>query len=806
MPNSPDFIPDNQFTADTPTQPVKPASSDFIPDHEFQSDDDKYGTIGQQALGALESVGRGATFGLSDVAAKAMRSGATKLGINPDIAAPAPEALAGRMAANPVESTVGQMVGGVGALGAAPIGAATEAALGGSTAARVAGMGLEGAAFGGGNAVTDYALGDPNLNAQKIISDIGMGAALGGGLGVLSKGAEALIPAATSRLNKAINGLTDKFSSIPEGFSGDWAREFAQGLKGTDPDISIRKMSSTLGDIYSESKQAAKDMYEKTLTSNLKDTLKDMPLESAQERSFKVYSDLEAKINELRSHPDEFSPPQIKQAQQAVSDLQNSLVNAKTSYDIHSSLHDFAKDISTGIKYDKLPTFSQQAVQNELRNMNGSVREFLKDPQVWGEQAANHFSQVSDLYNTHATAIKNFQQDFMKGVMSSNGMKRAIIDPGKVKTFFNNIQDVGQDLRNSSFNSFLNSAKSLSKASENYAGYEAAQGSISSRVNKLADEYHELKSVAKAMTGKTKGVPLTKELGGAWAANALGVPHPVVAGTLGAIEAYKAIKNPYALGSTINNIFNKIKAISSILDKSGNKVTAASKAIFSGSSRGAIESGVVSDKDYDSRVERIKQLTQDPQAMIDHLDESTHALHEAAPNITQGVHSTMMAGLQFLSSKIPQPATNFPLSEDFEPSQAQKDGFNHYYDIVNDPTSILDQVKDGTVNNRQIEALQAVYPHLLQEMRSNVLQFMDSKKGQALDYSTQMALAKFLGQPLDANMTPQALAANQTVYAPPPSPPTPTKTKPRSTLGGLKELNVADRSQTNTQTLEKDES
>ena len=47
--------------------------------------------------------------------------------------------------------------------------------------------GAEGALFGGGNAVSDYALGDPELNGQKVLSYVGMGAGLGAGLGALSK-------------------------------------------------------------------------------------------------------------------------------------------------------------------------------------------------------------------------------------------------------------------------------------------------------------------------------------------------------------------------------------------------------------------------------------------------------------------------------------------------------------------------------------------------------------------------------------------------------------------------------------------
>lgn len=755
--------------------------------------EEKYGNPLEQAKAGVEGIARGATFGGSDIAE-------TKLGIS------TPENIKGRMEENPVTSTVGQMAGSIAPIAATGGAAApAEALLGpGTTAARIAAMGLEGAAFGGSNAVTDYALGDPNLNAQKIVSDIGMGAALGGGLGILSKGIEAAVPAATEALNKGLSSLTSKIEGLPEKYSGDWAQTLAQGMKNTDPDVAVRKMSDTLGDIYSSSKSAAKDIYEKTLPSNLKESLVQVPLEQAQQKALDVYSQLEAKIQDLRANPDEFSPIQVKQAQKAVSDLQNNLVKSNDSYEIHSALHDFAKDISTGIKYDTLPTFQQQAVQGEMRGMNGIVRGLLKDPETFGPEAAEHFSQVSDLYNNHATTLKNFQRDFMKSVATSTGGKRAVIDPGKVKTFFNNIDEVGQDLRNTHFNDFLNSAQNLSKASENYAGFNAATDTISNRVSKLAQEYSELKGVAKAMASRTspsKG--RFSEVLGAGVASAAGVPHPVVAGAIGAMEALKAIRNPYELGSTINNVFNKIRAIGKITERTGKAVSSGTKAIFSGSTRGAIQNASISSNNYDKNVSRLNELTQSPETMMNHLNSTTSAMYDAAPNISNGIHSTMMNGVNFLASKIPKPVTNYPMGQEFEPNETQKDTFNQYFNTVNNPVGVLTSIKDGEINNHQIEALQAVYPHLLQEMRSEMISQIQSPKAKDIDYSVKMSIAKFLGQPLDANMTVPAIMSNQTVFVPQQPPQAPGKPG-KSPLGGLKELDVASRSSTGTQELEEE--
>jgi hypothetical protein len=138
---------------------------------------------------------RGATFGLSDAAL-------TGSGLV------APETLAGLEEANPVASTVGEGAGIVGSLlapVATPVGAIAKAgrAVEGAVASKLAtettkgiarkvieksaplaaGSAVEGAFYGAGQVLTDHALGDPDLTAEKALSEIGLSTALSAGIG-----------------------------------------------------------------------------------------------------------------------------------------------------------------------------------------------------------------------------------------------------------------------------------------------------------------------------------------------------------------------------------------------------------------------------------------------------------------------------------------------------------------------------------------------------------------------------------------------------------------------------------------------
>lgn len=183
---SQNFIPNDQFIPDEQAQQKIPVGvPNFIPDSQFTSDEDalqeKHGTALEQTKAGLEGLARGVSLGTSDYLE-------TRLGIS------SPEAIRARQEANPVTSTAGNMLGAASLIvGTGGVAAPVEAGLAGlgSTAARIAGYGIEGAVLGAGNTVSDASLGDVNINAQKILADIGMGAAFGAGLGALSKGFEA---------------------------------------------------------------------------------------------------------------------------------------------------------------------------------------------------------------------------------------------------------------------------------------------------------------------------------------------------------------------------------------------------------------------------------------------------------------------------------------------------------------------------------------------------------------------------------------------------------------------------------------
>lgn len=842
-----DFIPDGHFIPDpaapAPAQSPLENAPDFVPDTHFVSDEEKYGTPGQIAKTALEGGARGLTFGLSDVLEEAALKNAPdremRAKVNPvtamgsQVAGAALPIVATGGGAAPEELAASALAKGVAAPAetalssasrltlpylASRAGQAVETATGDGLVGRALGMGVEGAAYGAGNAVSDASLGDPHLTAQKVISDIGMGAALGSGLGVLSKGIEATLPAATKKLTSALKNLKESvfgtaespsmvaktLSNIGGAASGEsptsWSEAFHAGLSDIDKPTTVRALSKNLEEIYASSKQAANDLYETAAPANIGKSLEEMPLPVAKE----IGSDLLNKMATVIERPNETgemvsalsSPSSSEIVGQRLEKLSSELNRADTSFKIHEALNNFSKDLDRNglIKFDTLPTATQMADQEVLRGVRNLIRGSLKDPEVWGE-AGTHYQQTLDEYSNYLSARKNFQQAFMKKEPAS---KAFYIDPGKVQTFFNRFEDVSQDVKKQYLDEFLNRATSLSKASENYHGYKAAEDSISSRVEALSKKNQELTDIASVLKSRVSGQTSSRlgELGLGLGAHAVGIPSPAVGAAIGAFEAYKSIKNPYELGSTLSNTFSKLQVLGDLAEAAQKRMSSLSKSVFAAPEGRMIPTSslaAISDAGYDKKVSRVEALAHQPENLMDHLQKTTGAFDQAAPNVSQGIQSTITTAVQFLNSKVPRPNNQMVFSPEWEPSKTQKENFLHYYDTVDDPLRVFKEIKNGTLTNQSMEVLHQVYPKLLVEMQKTVLENLNPKKAQSLGYGTKIALAKFLGEPLDEAMLPQVLASNQMALsknAPGPAG-NPPQTKKKS--GSLKALDGASR-------------
>lgn len=205
----------------------------------------------------------------------------------------------------------------------------------------------------------------------------------------------------------------------------------------------------------------------------------------------------------------------------------------------------------------------------------------------------------------------------------------------------------------------------------------------------------------------------------------------------------------------------------------------AAKSIFSGGvTAGRAGAGFIGSKLAPTRADhsktkdiiaQVEELQNSPEKFIDHLDHITKDVYAFAPNTAQGIQQTMTTAVQFLQSKAPVSIDPKPLAKKLEPSRFELAKFEKYYASVENPLSILTQIKGCTVSPEAMESVKTVYPKLYDEMTQSVLEEMNdhvAKNGaESIPYKTKLGLSMFLGQDLDHTLDQQSIASNQTSLA-----------------------------------------
>lgn len=738
-----------------------------------QLDKDKYGGTGGQLASLGAGVARGLAPGVFDALAQ-------KTGIADA------DTLNKLQQVNPGMSTAGQLAGTGGLLAltggaAAPIAGGLEAIGVPGLAAAAIGTGLEGAALNQSQNLSDLSLGNPNVTAQKVIADAGMGLLLGGGLGALGHAAAPLV-------SDALTGALEKIKSFqpnPE-----------MGPSAT------RGFVRNLDQAFQASRDASKDLYETAAPANIKAAVEasGLSVEEAKAAGADVISKLQEELPKLSSQGS------AKLVSKRLDKLADELDNAKSAFKSHQALSDFAVDVDKKglLKFDTLPTAAQKGDQDVLFGMRDAIRGNLKDPSLWGEEAATHYAETAEAYSDYMGAKKRFQQAFMK---KDAGSKGYVVDPSKVSTFFKKQGDVSQDLRKQYLQDFMDKAGALANKSENYAGYQEAEGAISKHISKLAEEQSALKDVAEAMNKPKGGSSLLGDLPMAYAAHSLGVPSPVVGAAIGMHKAYKLLTNPYSQGSALRAAYSKLEALGTISEKIGDQISSQTRSIVRGGELPAGARAVVSEgaSNYNKNVKKIDALA-NPEALSAHLEHTTNTLQESAPNVTQGIHTSMANAVNFLHSKVPRPHNNLPLGPKWEASPSQKAKFNRYFKAAQNPVGVLKEVKMGSLSNESMETLQTIYPELLQEMRNGLSESLNPTTAKKMPYAVKLSVSKFLGQPMIDSLLPPVVVANQANYGAMNQPPQSNGRKGggKSTQNGLAKLDIGSRKGTETQDLEKE--
>lgn len=497
----------------------------------------QYGGVGG-GLGALGlGVLRGGSFGLSDVAGKAL------LG---DEYRETAEAL---KEAHPTLSGLGQVGGmiGLGALtggsslleeGAA--GALGESLLGKLGAHAIQGA-VEGGYLGGGDAISENALsgGNHTLTAEKVFASMGENALYGAGLGA----AGGLVGAGLGKVfgregveagAKEVEALAEKkFGYVPEGI-GEAAIKAQTALAGGGEDLireaGIQNQSRAAKALRAEldpvEMAKATDDAARDVTDHVNTLLKDGADLADEAKGILKRNQLQASVSKLDPeglgmHARETIGDTLTQVQGMIGDseqfgqerllgrMQNEIKRTAGRIsdaaekgdtaeqfglldDMKRSIGSWTRDVkATSLRSSTDPVALRQAraTYQKLDDLYEGLRSNLENPEMWGKAAIDQ-RKINEAWSAQIAADRQFKSTLAAVVGEERfGGKIYAADPAKVSRYVSSLTNPDQDLVHTAITNYVKATQKLASTIGDRYELPAAKVAQVERAKQAADAF-----------------------------------------------------------------------------------------------------------------------------------------------------------------------------------------------------------------------------------------------------------------------------------------------------------------------------
>jgi hypothetical protein len=150
------------------------------------------------------------------------------------------------------------------------------------------------------------------------------------------------------------------------------------------------------------------------------------------------------------------------------------------------------------------------------------------------------------------------------------------------------------------------------------------------------------------------------------------------------------------------------------------------------------------------RAEAIGGVTKNPQAFTSAVQAHAEALGPGFATVASSYQNGALTSATYLAQQLPKPKPLDPLmpkAGSIEPSAAQKDSFNRIFDAVHEPLGLLKRASEGTLTRPEIDAVAATNPASLSDIQKR-LQMALSEQTEALGPAQAAAIKMIMGVPV----------------------------------------------------------
>ncbi len=655
-----------------------------------------------------------------------------------------------RQEENPTISTAGKLAGAVG------VGLATGG-VSGLVGGGIKGLAAEGFTAGLGSIVDESILENKEITAEKLAMGGAAGALTGAGMGVAFKGVGNLASSVVKKVGaKALGGSMEEAASrlewdtMTKGASAEQRAEMEpfkdRILKwGRDNGV-IGKLSSKFDPEALAKVQAGLKSGGERIGEQVKRIQEFSPLDAIQR------DELVARISDNLRAKFENNPAYTSAVKGTLGDLRdvsNMQVPMSGKGLIGERMYERAgKDMTWEDVWD----WQKKLFQSIEGNAAGTKKEVLSNVR---KTIRDYAMEVADKANPgQAAAMKAAAAEYRAGASFKDMFERRVAAvenmPGAAQNavkggVYAGIYG-GQPIKGAILGGAAGAASRVGAARGGL--FTAAAMRSLSEGNLLNGTAANL--MRRISTGATEGVlpgaRIALETAAARGANELLAEHfRLASGPDG--DAYKAslglendtAESDAALSERLSH-YHAIQAQAAAVDEAlGSAVAGVLKS--SGSGKRLMLSEPMN---FEKKSAAIKKALEDSSTIFESMPPELLA---AAPGHSGLTAQTLMKGVQYLDSVMPKaPDLNQPefLRAPWKPSAAALEKWQRSVDAVERPLDVLQMASKGLLTKEHVDAMQAVYPRVYEELKSRIFEELSVWKGR-VPYEKRLSLAKMFG-------------------------------------------------------------
>lgn len=793
---------------DLPESSAKEVPASDLPGEDDSEKQEKYGTGTQQAIAGIEGLAKGVAGPLA--------TGAERL-----LGVPA-EDIEGRAEANPWTHGIGEAAGiGGSLLSGNPVAAYSEAAIIGKAAeglSHAADLGkigstilkgaVEAGLFQGGDEISNAILGkaDPETPVSSALAHMGAAALLGGAGG-------AVLGKAAGKLQELAEGKTAQTASQ---FMADFANRWK--FKETNPDLTTA-ITDELTHFHGTTSAAADEVYGSSgLKAQAIQKLVPEMNENIAKQTQEIATNLQNKYSEMVADPDTYPPRLAKLFQKEVNAWMETATDANaSSIDRFNATQELKQRLQLYSKFDKQISAiaPERGFVDAAKDISHQLRTALEDNNAWG-QAADLQKGVNKAFTDFLPAQKDFLRKFTTKVEGE-----PVIDPGKIRTYVNQLGKPNAEIKQTMLKNYIDAAE---KYRSHIDGLHASLGLESplqpSSLNAVKETMNEnpaagakfadwlssvgINSFSNKVASTIGGAEVGAKYGGVKGAvlgagighvlplleQAVGrkITQSMVPGIIKALASgeYSSVPKAMNYAETIAKGARKINSsVDNLFTIGGQKYL---NHDFSETARENLKKYI---EEGQMNQEMTAQSSDQPdnQAPVPHFahggeviaPEPIAPVTKPVPKVLKSIdgvsgvfpEQSMLLGAakgrinNYLNSVRPQSVQSKAPFDPHMPDKSKDKAYNKALNVALKPLSVVDHIKNGTLDMESMQHMQGMYPELANHLRQKIsTKILDAQlKNEKPPYKVRQSLSLFMGSPMDSTFSPQNIMAAQNVFA-----------------------------------------